>query len=122
MQQIPSVLKAQAAQAKLNATPANSSGAAGDIVGTISEVSAAVGAGLAAGQGATFMDQLAAVARKQAVAATNVATATPGSDAGKIALAQQEVAEGDTLRTASSYEDAANKYKDALANAESAVP
>ncbi len=67
-----------------------------------------------------YKDHLAGVARELAVDAVEQAIAV-GGDLGVIAEAQQYLSEGDALRVSGSFKDAINKYKDALAKAESVL-
>ncbi len=86
------------------------------------ELEAAVNDGLLDSvQGNQLMDQLTEIARVLAVEAIDEAIAQ-GGDAGEIGDAQQAVADGDTLRGSGAFKDAVNKYKDALAKAEGALP
>ena len=69
-----------------------------------------------------FMDQLAGLVRGLALTAIDEANADPSSDQSKISTAQDSLAEGDTLRAPGAFKDAVNKYNDALAQAEGALP
>ena len=82
---------------------------------------AAVIEGLDPADGEELMDALAGIARQLAVDAINQAIAS-GGDEVKIATAEQALDDGDELRTAGAYKDAVNEYKDALAEAEGALP
>ncbi len=86
------------------------------------DLEAAVQDGLLdATEGAQLMDQLAGVAQQLAENAINEAIAQ-GGNATTIAEAQLALALGDALRASGAFKDAVNKYKDALAKAESALP
>ena len=68
-----------------------------------------------------LMDELAGIAQQLATEALDEAIAQ-GGDPGDINDAQQALADGDALRASGAFKDAVNKYKDALAKAESALP
>ena len=107
---------------ELNKTPPDNQAALGNIEGAVGDIEAAVNEGLDETTGNILMDNLAGVARQIAQEAIDIAIATPGSDSGEIADAQQSLADGDTLRADEQFKDAVNKYKDALSKAESALP
>ena len=73
------------------------------------------------GQGTAVLNEIAAIARRCATDAIDEATAQ-GGDPGEIVNAQQELTNGDSLRTLGAFKDAVAKYKDTLAKAESALP
>jgi len=103
-------------------TPPNNVAAADKIEAAVGHLEAFVTAGhIDATQGTELMDQLAGLARQLAAEAIDQAIAAPG-DPFVIAEAQQKLAEGDALRTAGAFKDSVNKYKDALAKAEDALP
>ena len=107
---------------ELNKTPPDNQAALGNIEGAVGDIEAAVNEGLDETTGINLMDNLAGVARQIAQEAIDIAIATPGSDSGEIADAQQFLADGDTLRADEQFKDAVSKYKDALSKAESALP
>ena len=108
------------ALAELAKTPPDNQAAVGNLEGAVGDLQAAVDAALLdAAQGAQLMDALAGVAQQLAADALAEAIAQ-GGDAGKIADAQDSLAQGDTLREAQAFKDAVNKYKDALVLAEGA--
>ena len=113
------IAKLDDAAAELDKTPPDNQAALGSIEGAVGDIEAAVSSGLLdPEQGGQLMDQLAEVARSMAQNALNEAIAESG-DPVVINDAQQALAEGDALRAAGAYKDAVNKYKDALAKAES---
>ena len=95
--------------------------AAGNIEGAIGDIEAAINEGLDAIVGAQLMDDLAGIAKQLAEDAIAQAVDNSG-DPDKIEEAEASLAEGDALRVPGTYKDAANKYKDALAQAEGALP
>ena len=117
------IAKSQVALAELTKTPPDNQAALGNIEDAVGDLEAAVlQNGLDPVQGAELMDAFAAVARQLAVAAIDDAIARAG-DSGKIAVAQNALADGDALRASgalAAFKPAVNKYKDALANAEGA--
>ncbi len=113
--------KLQTVLDEFNKSPPDNQAALGNLEGAIGELEAAIDEGLDPAEGAELMDQLLAIARKTAVDALDQAIAL-GGDPGEISDAQQALSEGDALRTSSAFKDAANKYKDALSKAESALP
>jgi prepilin-type N-terminal cleavage/methylation domain-containing protein len=95
--------------------------AAGNIEGAVEELEVAVDDGLLdAEQGIPHMDDLSAAARQMADTAVNQATAQ-GGDPDSINEAQQYMLQGDQFRQNQAFKDAVNKYKDALAKAESVL-
>jgi hypothetical protein len=114
--------KALTALDELAKTPPDNQAAVGNIEGAVGDLEAAVNdALLAADKGIRLMDLLTNAARQLAADAIDQAIAA-GADADKIAEAQQALAEGDVLRAEEAFKDATAKYKDALAQAEGAVP
>ena len=104
---------------ELNKTPPDNQAAVGNIEGAVGDLEAAVNDGLLdPGQGEQLMDQLARIARQLAVDAIDEAIAQ-GGDPQKITEAEQAAADGDSFVDAGMFKDAVNKYKDALAKAES---
>ena len=109
----------QTALDELAKEPPDNQAALGNIEGAVGDIEAAVNDGLLdATEGTDLMDQLAGAARQLAEEALNEAIAQ-GGDPGVIADAQQALDDGDTLRASGAFKDAVNKYKDALAKAES---
>ena len=114
--------KAQTALEELNKTPPDNQAAAENIEGSVGDLEAALGLDPAQDPAVTdLMDQLASIARQLAADATSEAFAQ-GGDTAKINEAQQALANGDALRALGAFKDAVNKYKEALAKAESALP
>jgi len=114
--------KADTALAELGKTTPDNQAAVGNIEGAAGDLEAAVEDGLLdSTQGTQLMDQLAGIARHLAVVAIQQAE-DQGGDQQKINEAEQALNEGDALRQAEEFKDAVNKYKDALAKAESALP
>ena len=112
--------KAQTALDELNTTPLDNQAAVGNIEGAVGDLEAAIGLDPAQDPILTdLMDQLAGLAQQLASDALDQAIAQ-GGDPTVIADAQQALVEGDTLRASGAFKDAVNKYKDALAKAESA--
>ena len=109
----------QDALASIAATPPDNQAALGNLEGAIGDVESAVNEGLDPAQAASFMDQVANIARVVAEGAI-VDAITQGGHPDKISDAQQALAEGDTLRAAQAFKDAVAKHKDALAIAEGA--
>lgn len=113
--------KAETALDELTKTPPDNQAAVGNIEGAVGDLEAAVSDGLLDPvQGTQLMDEFAAIARQLAVDALDQAIAS-GGDPGPINEAQQALAEGDVLRSLGAFKNAVNKYKDALAKAESAI-
>ena len=105
---------------ELAKTPPDSQAAVGNIEGAVGELEVAVNLGLPGfPEGTAIMNHLAGVARQLAAQASADAVAQ-GGDPGVINDAQQSLAAGDGLRSSGLFKDAVNKYKDALAKAESA--
>jgi len=115
--------KLQTALDELNKTPPDNQAAVGNIEGAVGDLEAAANAELLdpllGEQLMQLMDQLAGVARQLASDAINEASSQMGEST-VIDDAQQSRAEGDTLRGFGLFKDAVNKYRDALAKAESA--
>jgi serine protease AprX len=112
--------KLQKALDELNKTPPARQAAMGAIEGALGDLEAATAEGhLDASQSTRLRDRVTGAARQLAVDAVKEATARGGNQA-KIAEANQAVNEGDALRAVGSFKSAVNKYKDALAKAESA--
>jgi len=116
----------QTALTEFNKTPSDNQAAAGNIEGAIGDIEASIGLVPAQNDALTsIMDDFAGIARQLASDAIDAAI-SGGGDAVKIADAQQSLADGDTLRASAAagalgdYKDAASKYKDAIAKAESA--
>jgi len=111
---------------ELNKTPPDNQAAAGIIEGAIGSLEDAIKDNiLDQTQGEQFIDQLLTVSRQLATNAISIAINTPGSDAGKISSANAALANGDSLRTTSSFGDfknAAAEYKTAISEAEGAIP
>ena len=104
---------------ELAKTPPDNQAAVGNIEGAVGDLEAVVDDGLLdAVTGTQLMDELAGIARLLAVSALEEATAQ-GGDPGVLNDAQQALDEGDALRASEAFKDAVNKYKDALAKAES---
>jgi Tol biopolymer transport system component len=100
--------------------PPDRQAALGALEGAAGDIEAAVKDGLLdAGQATPILEQLAAAARLLAVTAIAEANAA-GGDPATIAQAEQALAAGDGQRSAGAFKDAINRYKDALAKAESA--
>ena len=106
---------------ELNKTPPDNQAAMGNIEGAVGDIEASIGLGTATEDAAltNLMDDLAGIARQIASDAIDAAIARSG-DATKILDAQLSLADGDPLRASGDFKDAVNKYKDALAKAESA--
>lgn len=112
--------KVETALDELEKSPPDNQAAVGNIDGAVGDLEAAVIEWLNPDQGAQLMDCLAGIARQLAVDALNYAI-DHGGKSDEIGDAQEYLAEGDTLRASEAYKDVVNKYKDALAKAESAV-
>ncbi len=94
----------------------------GNLEGAVGDLEAAVKDGLLdLTEGRDLMDLYAGIARQLAVNAINEAIAHEG-DQDTIDEALAYLDEGDTLREQDTFKDAINKYKDALAKAESTLP
>ncbi|MCK5604057.1 hypothetical protein KAR91_19375, partial [Candidatus Pacearchaeota archaeon] len=117
--------KVQTFQEELGKTPPDNQAALGNIEGAVGDLEAAVEDNLLdSEQGTQLMDSFAAIARQIAVNALQDALQDAIHSGGDFDLydeAKQALAEGDTLRSEGSFKDAVNKYKDALAKAESAI-
>jgi len=112
---------AKAACDQLTTTPVNNRGAVQNVERAVGELQEAVEKELLdAGQGNQLMDQLAEAARQIAVDAIEKAR-DAGGKAGKIAEADEELADGDVLRSAGAFERGVDKYKDALVIAQRAM-
>ena len=115
------IAKLDVAAAELDKTPPDNQAGLGNIEGAVGEIEAAVSSSLLdADVGVQLMDRLAGVARRIAENGLNEAIAQVGST-DVINDAQDALEEGDGLRKAGAYKDAVNKFKDALAKAESAL-
>jgi hypothetical protein len=113
--------KVQTALVELLKTPPDNQAAVGNIEGAVGDIEAAVKDGLLdAEEGTPLMDDLADIARYLADNALNQAIAQ-GGDTDLTNLAALSLIEGDQFRAAGEFKDAVNKYKDALAKAESAL-
>ncbi len=111
----------QTALVELNKTPPDNQAAVGNIEGAVGDLEATIGLDPAQDPVLTdLMNQLAGVAQQLAVDAIAEAIAQ-GGDSGEISDAQVSLMEGDALRASEAFKDAVNKYKDALAKAESAI-
>jgi len=96
--------------------------ALGAIEGAIGEIEAGIDNGdLGATQGEQLMNDLLDISRQLADDAINLAI-TLGSDSDKIDTALEKLDEGDDFRGDGEFKGAASKYKDALSEAESALP
>jgi len=118
------IAKLETALDELDKDPPDIQAAMGNIEGAIGEIEAAISDGLDSeveDELTELMDTLAGIARQLAVNAINEAIAGD-SDPDKVSEAQQSLADGDGLRALGEYKDAASKYKDAVANAEGALP
>ena len=114
--------KLQTALSELTKTPPDKQASVGNIEGAVGDLQAAVTFGLLdAALGAELMDRAAELARLLAVDAIDQAIARGGNPL-VITQAQQALADGDALRASGAFKDAVNKYKDALAKAESTLP
>ena len=76
------------------------------------KIERAIDTGFHLAEGATFLDQLAAVARQTAVDAMDEAIFR-GGDPVEINEAQQALSGGDALRAAGDFLDAVDEYEDA---------
>lgn len=95
--------------------------AVGNIEGAVGDLEAAVKDGLLdAEQGTQLLDDLAGIARELAENALGQAIAQ-GGDPDDIADAELSLVAGDEFWAVGAYKDAVNKYKDALAKAESTL-
>ena len=113
------VSKLQNAVDELDKAPPDNQTALGSIEGAVGDIDAAVNSDpLYSAPGSQQMDQLAEIARCVAAIALSEAI-TAGGDADVISDSQQALAKGDALRLSGAYKGAVNKYKDALAKAES---
>ena len=113
------IVKLQTALDEFNNTPPDNQSAVGDLEGAVGDIEAAINEGLDLMQGIELMDQLAGIARQVATDALDQAIAR-GADPTVVADAQQALDDGDFLRASGAFfKDAVNKYKDALAKAES---
>jgi hypothetical protein len=93
--------------------------AVGNIEGAVGDLEAAVKDELLSSeQGIQLMDDLACIARRLAKNALEQVIAQ-GGDPDAIDDAELSLLEGDQFRTVGAFKDAVNKYKDALAKAES---
>ena len=107
---------------ELAKTPPDNQAALGNIEAAVGDLEAAIGLDPAQDEVLTdAMDALAGVARQLAAGALDAAIAQ-GADPGVISDAQQALADGDALRALGAFKDAVNKFKDALAKAESVLP
>ncbi|MHA2332907.1 MAG: hypothetical protein ACXAEU_12870 [Candidatus Hodarchaeales archaeon] len=117
------VAEAQDALEELDKTPPDNQAALRNIEEAVGDLDRWVVEGglLDVHQGTQLMDSFTAIARQIAMDTLQYAIES-GGDPDLIEEAQQALAEGDDLRLAESFKDAVDKYKDALANAESAIP
>jgi len=107
---------------ELYKTPPDNQAAVGNLEGAVGDIEEAVTDGyLDPEEGTQLMHQLAQAARQLAVEAIDEAI-DQGGDSRIVAEAQYYIEEGDALRAAEYFKDAVNKYKDALAKAESDLP
>ena len=107
--------KSETALDELNKMPPDNQAAVGNIEGAVGDLEAAILDGLALAVGEALMDAFVAVARQLAVTAIDDAV----DRGGNVGDAQDALAAGDDLRASGAFKDAVNKYKDALAKAES---
>jgi len=106
---------------ELTKTPPDNQAGVGNIEGAVGDLEAAVNDGLLdPEEGIQFMDRLAAIARRLAADALDQAIAQKGNT-DIIADAQEALDEADSLRASGAFKDAVNKYKDAMAKAESVI-
>lgn len=109
----------QTALEELAKTPPDNQAAIGNIEGAVGDLEAAVKDELLNPlEGKYLMDQLAQAARQLAANAIAAAEAQPEADMAIITEAKNYLDEGNMLRASGAYKDAVNKYKDALAKAE----
>jgi serine protease AprX len=112
--------KLRKALEELKKTPPARQAAMGAIEGALGDLEAAAAEGhLDATQSTRVLDRVTGAARQLAVDALDEATSRGGKQ-GEIAEANRALNEGDALRAVGSFKAAVNKYKDALAKAESA--
>ena len=110
----------QTALVEFDKDPPDLQAAVGNIDGAVGDFEAAIGLDPLQDPILTdLMVQLTSVVRQLAADAIVQAIAQ-GGDPTVISDAQQFLAEGDALKTSGAFKDAVNKYKDALAKAESA--
>ena len=69
-----------------------------------------------------FINALLDISRQLATNAITLAEDTPDSDGGKIDTALEKLDEGDVFRGNGEFKDAASKFKDALSEAQGALP
>ena len=104
---------------ELDKNPPDNQAAAGKIEGAIGDLEAAVDDGLITKDGGEYlMNQLAGINRQLVVDAMVL---VQGGDSDAMYDAKESLAEGDDLVKQGAFKDAASKYKDALAQAESAL-
>ncbi len=105
---------------ELNKIPPDNQAAVGNIEGAVGDLEAAVKDDiLTKSEGKKLMDKLACIAKQLAEDAIDQAVANSG-DPDKISEAETSRDDGDEFRASGDFKDAVNKYKDALAKAESA--
>jgi hypothetical protein len=113
--------KVQTALDELTKSPPDNQAAVGNIEGVIGDIEASVKDGfLDSEEGVQLMSQLVQAARQLAEGIIQEAI-DQGQDPQIIAEAQKYLEEGDALRGEEKFKDAVNKYKDALAKAESVL-
>jgi hypothetical protein len=113
--------KLESALRRLDRTPPNRQGAAGDVEGAAGDLQAAVRRGLVGTtQGNALLGDLARAVRLLAVDAIEEAKFT-GGIASKIDEAERSLARGNARLAGGRFKDAIASYKDALAQAEGAV-
>ena len=116
--------KVQVALKELTKTPPDHAAAMGSIEGTVGDIEAAVEDGLLDPVlGTQLMDQLAGIANQLATGAMDQAIAQGCELTTNSALAGavEALAEGDALRGLGAFTDAVKRYKEAVANAQSAL-
>ncbi len=113
--------RAQRALTELNKTPPNNKQAVDRMKQVVDNLEDAVDHGFNSGQGRQLMDRFAGIARQLAVNVLNQAIAQKGNPK-KIKAAQEDLAAGDKLRAAGDFDEAVDKYKKALQEAEEALP
>jgi hypothetical protein len=113
--------KTKTAAGEFGKTPPDNQAAVGNLEGAVGDLEAVVGTGLlGAAEGVQLLSRSAEIARQVAVAVLE--TRDRRSAPGVITEAEQALEEGDGLFAARRFKDAVNKWKDALAKAESVQP
>jgi parallel beta-helix repeat protein len=112
--------KTETAYEEMMKDPPDNQAAVGNLEGAVGDLEAAVKDGVVdTDEGRELMDRYASIAQQLAVVAINDAIARGGNQ-DTIDEAQTYLGEGITLREEEAFKDAINKYKDAVAKAESA--